>query len=224
MGREYNAIIIVRVPLLLTSLKQQKEFVWTSEMAYAIGLITTDGNLSPDGRHFDFTSNDVDLIETFKSCLNLTNRIGRKKSTYTGKFAHRVQFGDVFLYHKLVEIGLMPNKSKVVGALKIPNDLFFDFLRGSLDGDGSIKTYHDPIFKNSVRLYVKFTSASLKHVLWLQDTITKLIKIKGYIRKNTRAFDLTYAKKDSIVLLKKIYYTENLPCLKRKINIAKNFI
>ena len=193
-------------------------------MAYAIGLITTDGNLSSDGRHFDFTSNDVDLIETFKSCLNLTNRIGRKKSTYTGKFSHRVQFGNVFLYHKLVEIGLMPNKSKVVGVLNIPDKFFFDFLRGHLDGDGSIKRYFDPIYKNSLRLYVSFLSASEKHIQWIRNRIDFFLNMTGSIREHNRAYYLSYSKHDSIQLLKSMYYKENLPCLKRKFIIAKEFI
>ena len=193
-------------------------------MAYAIGLITTDGNLSPDGRHFDFTSNDRDLIDTFKKCLGLENKIGRKKSTYTGKYAYRVQFGNVRLYRQLVEIGLMPNKSKILGILKIPNKYFFDFLRGSLDGDGSIHKYFDPVYKKSLRLYVKFTSASLDHLTWLQKTIEKLLGVHGYIRINTRSFDLTYSKANSILLLKKMYYKEEIPCLERKFIIAKDFL
>ena len=37
---------------------------WTSELAYAVGLLTTDGSLSKDGRHIDLTSKDVEqLIE-----------------------------------------------------------------------------------------------------------------------------------------------------------------
>lgn len=193
-------------------------------MAYAIGLITTDGNLSPDGRHFDFTSNDVDLIETFKYCLNLTNRIGRKKSTYTGKLAHRIQFGDVFLYHKLIEIGLMPNKSRVVGVLNIPDKFFFDFLRGHLDGDGSIKKYLDPIYKNSLRLYVSFLSASKNHIQWIRHRIASFLNITGSIREHNNSYYLSYAKRDSIKLLKSMYYKENLPCLKRKFNLIRDFI
>lgn len=38
---------------------------WSPEFAYAIGLLVTDGNLSPDGRHLNFTSKDRELAETF---------------------------------------------------------------------------------------------------------------------------------------------------------------
>ena len=35
-----------------------KEYKWTPELAYIVGLITTDGCLSSDGRHLTFTSCD----------------------------------------------------------------------------------------------------------------------------------------------------------------------
>lgn len=51
---------------------------WTQNFAYAIGLITTDGNLSKDGCHIDFTSKDKELVETFRKCLGINNKIGLK--------------------------------------------------------------------------------------------------------------------------------------------------
>jgi len=98
---------------------------WTPEFAYAIGLLTTDGNLSKDGRHFDFTSDDVELVKTFKKCMNLTNvKIGTKTSGSTNKRYSRIQFSNVKLYKKLLKIGLMPNKSRNINGLKIPNRYF----------------------------------------------------------------------------------------------------
>lgn len=67
---------------------RQREIVWTPELAYAVGLITTDGSLSSDGRHIDFTSNDKELINTFKKCLNLKNKIRKKKEWLYKKILH----------------------------------------------------------------------------------------------------------------------------------------
>lgn len=202
-----------------------KEIHWSPELAYAIGLITTDGNLSPDGRHFDFTSRDIKLIETLKACLNLKNQVANKRSGYTGrKDSFRIQFGNVTLYRWLINIGLLPNKSKRLGVLKIPEDLFFDFLRGHLDGDGSIKKYFDPKYPKSLRLYTIFISASLPHLLWIQETVKNLISIKGFIRKGNRVRILTYSKYDSILLLQRLYHKQDVPCLERKFLIAKEFM
>src|SRR3972149_3362535 len=42
---------------------------WAPELAYAVGLLAPDGNLSGDGRHLSLTSKDRDLLETFRTCL-----------------------------------------------------------------------------------------------------------------------------------------------------------
>lgn len=38
---------------------------WSPEFAYAIGLLVTDGSLSKDGIHIDFTSNDKEQLVNF---------------------------------------------------------------------------------------------------------------------------------------------------------------
>lgn len=198
---------------------------WRPELAYAIGLITTDGSLSCDGRHLIFISKDIPLLKTFKKCLGLKNKIGLRRSGYTGKKdCHHVQFGNIILYKWLINIGLMPNKTKIVGTLKIPNKYFFDFLRGHLDGDGDIRRYQDPIYTNSERLYIRFCSASLKHIQWLQKKTGSLLKIKGFITKGNGIFYIRFAKKDSLILLPNLYHKRNIPFLWRKYKIVKNLI
>lgn len=198
--------------------------IWTPKLAYSVGLITTDGNLSPDGRHFDFTSNDRDLIETFKECLNLKNKICTKKSGGTKKnTSFRIQFGDVKLYRWLLTIGLMPNKSKILGPLKIPDKFFFHFLRGHLDGDGSIWKYFDRVYPKSLRLYITFTSASLPHLEWIQSKIQKLVDKKGSLQRGKGVHVLKFSKWDSVALIKNLY-KPNVPCLQRKYVLIKEFL
>ena len=184
---------------------------WTAELAYVIGLITTDGNLSKDLRHIEFTSKDLDQVETFASLLKLKNKISVKSSCY------RIQFGNVKLYQLLLEIGLMPNKTKILGPLKIPDLYFADFLRGYLDGDGYTYSYWDKRWKNSYMLYTGFVSASENHIKWLQEQIKRLYKISGVLRfEGKSTFSLKFAKVESLVILSKMYYESGLPCLKRK--------
>lgn len=198
---------------------------WSRKLAYLVGLIATDGSLSKDGRHIDFTSRDIDLILSFKRLLGITNKISVKISGETGKPCNHIQFGSVVFYNWLLNIGLMPNKSCKLGKLKIPDEYFFDFLRGSLDGDGYIRVYNDSVYPNSIRLYTHFFSASPTHLDWLRNRISNLLGIKSHIMKGRKSYGaLRFGKDASRILLKRIYYKDNLPCLQRKKLVAKNFI
>src|SRR4030042_4826393 len=192
---------------------------WTPDFAYIIGLITTDGNLSPDKRHIHFTSKDKELILKFKKILKLTNKIG-KKSRGGSKIKKYfvIQFGDINFYKFLLDIGLMPAKTKILNDIKIPKQYFFDFLRGHFDGDGSFYSYWDKRWKSSFMFYTIFCFAGRNNILWLRKMLLKFLKIKGHIThpKFNSTYQLKYAKKESIILLKRIYYSPKVSCLKRK--------
>lgn len=208
---------------LMFPLRKEK-IKWSSELAYAVGLIATDGCLYNDGRHIDFTSKDVQLLKTLKKCLGLRNKIGLKSSGFSKKKYPHVQFGDVILYRWLLTIGLTPHKSKTIGELKIPNKYFFDFLRGCFDGDGSCYSYWDPRWKSSFMFYVNFNSGSLSFLKWIRNKLKKFLKIKGNIKFGKRAWQLNYAKKGSKGIILKMYHTRDVPCLKRKYGKLKKIL
>lgn len=165
------------------------------------------------------------MVNAFRKCLNLKNKIGYKsRGREKIKKYCRVQFGNVILYRWLLNIGLMPNKTKKIEALKVPNQYFFSFLRGHLDGDGNIRVYQDPIYPNSQRLYIRFLSANLKHIQWIQRRIKSLLKIKGSVTASQGLFLLKFAKRDSLALLPNLYPMNNVHYLKRKYKIARSFL
>lgn len=199
--------------------------IWSPELAYAVGLITTDGNLSPDGRHMNLTSKDIEQIENFRTCLGLTNKVGRKaRYNEKEKKYYVLQFGNVIFYKWLLSIGLTPKKSLTLKALKIPDEYFFHFLRGCLDGDGNILRYMDKVFPKSERLYVRFYCASMDHSQWMQKTIERLSNLKGKVREEQNENVLIYAKKESLKLLPLIYSDKNIPYLTRKYNLIESFL
>lgn len=190
---------------------------WSPEFAYAIGLLTTDGNLSSSKRHITFVSKDKIQVENFQRCLRIKNKIGHSYSG-AGNHAYRVQFGDVSFYKFLLGIGLTPKKSLTLGKLAIPSMYFMDFLRGHFDGDGTFYSYWDKRWRSSYMFYTELLSASKRHILWLQGTIFQLLKISGHITKsrNDSCYQLKYAKADSLKLLPAFYYAKNTICLLRK--------
>ena len=183
-------------------------------------------------------SSDIDLLETFRSCLDIKNKIGQSHNDgYAIKPSYRIQFSNVQLYNWLIRIGVTPVKTYTLGEIKIPNIYFRDFLRGHLDGDGSIFSYidHYNIYKGVTytnrRVYTKFISASENHIRWLYNKINQLADLKGALLcKNSPRpnrvpmWEIKFAKKESLKLLQWLYYQPNLPCLKRKNLLAKRLI
>ncbi len=152
---------------------------WSPNFAYAVGLIVSDGNLSPDGRHINFTSKDLEMIRLFQKSLDIVIHIGKKANNFSKTKHYFVsQFSDVLFYRFLELIGLMSNKSKLIGKVNIPAEYFFDFLRGSFDGDGSTYSYFDPRWRSSFMFYTAFVSASEAHILWLRREIYARLKIR----------------------------------------------
>lgn len=229
----------VRVPPCpqMTFRSRTKPYNWNPKLAYAVGLLVTDGCLSNDGRHILLTSKDVQLLHTFLDCVDSTHiKIGKNRNG-RGQIYHRIQFGNITFYQWLQEIGLTPNKTLTIGEINIPDKYIVDFVRGHLDGDGSIttymdryNTYKDPKYVYE-RLWVRFLSASRIHIEWLQKRIEKNLDVKGRIHKtkprdNKRVpmYILKYGKKESTHLLKQLYYNDKVPCLHRKREVAEKFI
>ncbi|MFZ5390819.1 MAG: LAGLIDADG family homing endonuclease, partial [Patescibacteria group bacterium] len=80
---------------------------WSTDFAYIIGLIATDGSLSKDGRHIIFTSKDKQLIGYFKKILLINNKIGLKNSgSNKNKIYYYTQIGDINFYNFLEKIGI----------------------------------------------------------------------------------------------------------------------
>lgn len=217
----------------------RKSINWTANLAYVVGLITTDGNLSSDKRHITFVSTDKDLVITFRQCLGKENTITTSSpSSLSKKRVYRIQISDVKFYKWLNNVGLTQNKSLTLKTLKIPNKYFQDFLRGHLDGDGSVIHYEDKYnakIKSKYvydRLFVYFISASEEHIKWLRNKISNILKIKGSaskIRNKNRPNShfisrIKFSTKEAKILLNWIYYTRDLPCLKRKYKIAKPYL
>jgi hypothetical protein len=192
--------------------------IWTHNLAYAVGLITTDGNLSKDGRHILFVSKDLEQVQNLVNILQLNAKISLKKGGYTGLISYYfLQFSHVELYRFLISIGLHPNKSKTLNTLDIPERYFADFLRGVFDGDGSTYSYWDKRWKSSFMFYLAFTSACLEFLNWLKNYIHNMYDILGVIKTSGKtAYQLVYAKKNSFILIDHMYAEPAAVYLTRK--------
>ncbi len=199
-----------------TKPRQNISTTWSSGLAYCVGLLATDGCLYNDGRHMSMTSKDLQLIELFKSTLGLHNKIGYKRNG-AGTLCSNIQFGSVVFFLWLKAIGLTPRKSLTIAKLNVPRKYFFDFIRGCFDGDGSIYSYMDRRWANSHMFYISFASASKNFLDWLRSELSYLTGISGHIIPfNKSVYQLRFAKEESLVLIRKMYYNPRVPCLERK--------
>lgn len=200
---------------------------WSPTLAYAVGLIATDGNLSPSGKSTNVVSAEIDLLETFKRCIPRAGRIGAH-----GPNAWRVTVSSVAFYRWLVTIGLMPKKSLILGAIDVPDAYLIELARGLMDGDGGIANFiHHPAgnirrYPNYryERLHVRFRSASRIHLEWLERSLERVLAISGPIFKTVPKdrpnpnpmYELRYGKHASLALLQRMYANPDSPRLERK--------
>ncbi len=203
---------------------KKRSYEWSENMAYLAGLMASDGCLSKDGRHLDFTSKDIEQLQNFNLALERSIKIS-EKSSGPNTSAYRVQFSDVALYDFLNESGITPNKSLTIGKVKVPDDFYADFFRGVFDGDGSCFGGWDKRWKSSFAYNLTVSSASYRFLLFLQSKNSQIIGTgNGYIRYANRVYILSYAKSDTIKIHNKIYQRSNSIFLSRKKQKLESFI
>lgn len=183
-----------------------------SDLWYVVGLIATDGNLSKDGRHIDITSKNKAHLIAVRKALGASMTIGAKsRGGNRDKIYSRLQFSDVSFYKFLLALGLSPRKSLTLQELCIDRSYFPDFLRGVIDGDGSVSTW---IHKTNLHRQwsLRITSAAPVFIRWLRKETEERFKVRGrlyeYARKDRKnpIFILKFGKLASKRILGEAYY------------------
>lgn len=192
-----------------------------SYLWYLVGLIASDGCLYNDGRHLNIVSAERDFLEEVKFLCLIPQRIGTKLSK-DGRRAYQIQIGSVVFYRYLCSIGLMPNKSKILGPIAVPERYFCEFLRGVIDGDGCLRRWIHPTNHReqwSVRIY----SAAHDFITWLQRKIEDQLGAYGKIfRGKSGCYALKFGKMAGIRIARKCYIeTSSLLFLHRKYCLAR---
>jgi len=182
-----------------TKRQAARSLEWSLELAYGLGLTATDGCLSRDRRHITFVSKDLDLVETYLRCVGREDARILPTRTRTGGRVYRAPFSDASLYDWLFARGIRPAKSLTLGAVEVPPSLLPHFLRGLIDGDGTI--------------YV--------HIEWLRDELRTSYGPNGYVERQVRKgrhdfYRLKFGKDDSLALLPMPYRDPGWPALQRK--------
>jgi hypothetical protein len=191
---------------------------WHPDVAYALGLMATDGNLSSRRGTMSLVSKDPDQIQTLRKCLRLQAPVTTLRGP--SRYLYRVQWHDRGLHSWFLSVGLTLAKSRTIGPLAVPDALFADFFRGCVDGECSVLVYTDR-YHAEKRAHVSLVSASRTFLEWIQGTIRKVIGVGGAIHsghggRQHPVWALRYAKAESIRLLQWMHYAPDVPCLAHK--------
>ncbi len=206
---------------------------WSNEMAYVLGLIYTDGNITNSsvkmGR-LTFAQKEKELLEKFLNLIGSNSKIlYRRREKYVNTTAGEVYYFHInsdIVYKQLLELGLTPNKSLSMTLPKIPEDYVSHFIRGCWDGDGTVY-----IEKRNGNLKTSFVCGSLEFITVLKEHLRKqgLSDATLYEDKRSKkgnvSYYFRYGTKDSIKLFHYLY--DDIPesqYLKRKYEVFKNYL
>lgn len=220
--KEYD-IEVRRPPRILVPEEVLRE--WSPELAYVVGLVATDGCLKKGSNRVSFPSTDYELIENYQQCLGVSLRVYTDPDTgYLPLY--RVILNDPAYRAFLEEVGLTPAKTKdrTLGPFRIPDEYFRDFLRGVIDGDGSIGVCTDRRYPNSRWIRVGLTSVCRSFLVWIRDTVTRLAAVEGTIYPKGTGFRLVFTGRKVCRLLSWLYYAPDLPCLHRKRDVWEAYM
>lgn len=116
---------------------------WTEYSAYVLGYVFTDGNVQCDpiasrwGLTITAAEKDVSHLERVRQLLKIT-----KPLLYASKTrSYRMIIANRILAEKLVKLGVVPHKSLIVRFPRVPRAFLSHFMRGVIDGDGSVRYY-----------------------------------------------------------------------------------
>jgi hypothetical protein len=108
-------------------------------MAYVLGYWWADGYMrhrKDTGAHLiEVASNDREHLQSI--ALAIGGSCGIRKVSGSPR-CYEIEFCSKEMYYDLLALGGMPNKSNVIGFPLIPAELLVHFVRGFVDGDGTL--------------------------------------------------------------------------------------
>jgi len=212
--------------------KDYFESIDSSEKAYYLGLIYADGwiqyNLEKHNYEFgiQLQLKDRYIIDNLNTILGGNNymkvleshiSIINNKQYKTGEMCYLRVYSKKIV-SDLQMHGIAENKTQKDVFPIIDDYLFFDFLRGYIDGDGCF-------YINKNHVYMHITSASIVALKYLQSRLNYFgINTKVYTEKERKHRLMCVNTAEMIKLINLLYKNEDCICLKRKYDIVKDLI
>lgn len=108
---------------------------WTNEMAYVLGFVFTDGNIS--NNTLTISQNERYILEEINKAMasdcRITRRANGKNDLYT-LIINRKE-----IVEDLKSLGITESKSRTMEFPEVPTEYLPHFIRGVIDGDGWVQ-------------------------------------------------------------------------------------
>jgi hypothetical protein len=112
---------------------------WSAEMAYVLGYWWADGCMrvknNTSAHEIEIASNDLEHLQVLGQIVGenyYLRKVLRDGNTYAITFCSKQ------MYQDLERLGGTPHKSRTIGFPPVPTDLLPHFVRGFVDGDGTL--------------------------------------------------------------------------------------
>ena len=151
--------------------------------AYILGFIFADGNVAWDTEkgYYSMTitaaEKDKDHLEKIRTIISSS-----KPLLYaSGTKSYRLIVNSKKICRKLISFGVVPRKSLIVKFPELPEKYLRHFIRGVIDGDGSVRYYSR---KRSPYFEIIMCSGSLDFCKIFVKKINEAIGVNANIRRN----------------------------------------
>lgn len=197
----------------------------SSDKAYILGLLFTDGNVSKMGNksgriRLQLQAQDKDILEKIKIILCIDSELifdSRSNGCYS------LEFSDEQIFNDLSKYNIIPNKTYEIQHIptNIPHEFKRDFIRGLIDGDGSIS--FDTTKSKDVT--INFTSYHQTIVQELRDLIDELICKKEHNKIYfTSAWHCSWRGYNQVLNILDILYKDSNLYITRKYELYQQLL
>lgn len=147
----------------------------SSESNYFLGWIATDGYIDEKNNRVRIELCDIEPLEIIKRIIGYSGDIKLSTMRKTSKKQpYRLSISNKELVKDFVNLGIKQKKSRTIELPKIDDQNFYHFLRGVIEGDGSVvfNKYLDKR-RNKItnKLFVFLNSGSLKFLEQIKERV-----------------------------------------------------